>query len=72
MIGPAESAKSYIVETPLGEVLRNRSQLNVVPESGTETLPESTAEDRDTNAAKMHCHSFTNRNYYCPTRLELN
>ena len=32
MVEPAEAPRLYIVKTPSGEVWRNRSQLNVVPE----------------------------------------
>ena len=32
VVEPAEAPRSYIMETPSGEVRRNRSQLNVVPE----------------------------------------
>ena len=32
VISPAETPKSYIVQTPSGELQRNRSQLTVVPE----------------------------------------
>ena len=31
IVGPAETPRSYIVETPTGEIRRNRSQLTVVP-----------------------------------------
>ena len=32
VVSPAESPRSYIVETPSGDLKRNRSQLNVMPD----------------------------------------
>ncbi len=36
VVQAAETPRSYIVETPSGEVRRNRSQLNILPENPTE------------------------------------
>ena len=44
VVEPAEAPRSYIVETPSGEVRKNRSQLNVVPEhSSTVELETSSS-----------------------------
>ena len=44
VVEPAEAPCSYIVEIPSGEVRRNRSQLNVVPEhSSTVELETSSS-----------------------------
>ena len=40
VVEPAEAPRSYIVETPSGEVRRNRSQLNIVPEHSSTVEPE--------------------------------
>ena len=39
VISPAETPRSYIVQTPTGELPRNRCQLNVVPEQSSSRGP---------------------------------
>ena len=41
VVEPAETPRSYIVQTPSGEVRRNRSQLNIVPERSSTVEPET-------------------------------
>ena len=41
VVTPAESPRSYIVETPSGDLRRNRSQLNVMPDSPELPVTES-------------------------------
>ena len=48
VVRPAGTPRSYIVKTPSGEVRRNRSQLNIVPERSTTESTEST-ESSSTN-----------------------
>ena len=57
VVEPAEAPRSYIVETPSGEVRRNRSQLNVVPEHSSIVEPE--VGSSPTNASEQPCRIVT-------------
>lgn len=46
VVQPAQTPRSYIVETPSGELRRNRGQLNIVPDHST----ASSASASDTSA----------------------
>ena len=54
---PAEAPRSYIVETPSGEVQRNRSQVNVVPEHSSTVEPE--VGSSPTSAREQTCRIVT-------------
>ena len=43
VIQPAQTPRSYIIETPSGDIRRNRSQLNIVPEptATSDVIPDS-------------------------------
>ena len=45
VVQPASAPRSYVVETPSGEVRRNRSQLNVLPDQST--VEQSTPSQSD-------------------------
>ena len=64
VIAPADAPRSYIVETPSGEVRRNRSQLNVAPGCHSNT---STFRDR----SPIRTRSRTGTNISPPDRLSL-
>lgn len=43
VVRPAVGPRSYVVETPNGQITRNRSQLNIVPTTDSNTPPTSTS-----------------------------
>ena len=42
VITPVETPRSYLVETPSGQIRRNQQHLNIVPKSSVSTLPDNT------------------------------
>lgn len=62
VVAPADAPQSYSVETPSGEVRRNRSQLNIVPGCHSNT---STTRDR----SPIQTRSRTGTNIAPPDRL---
>ena len=58
VVQPAGTPRSYVVETPLGEVRRNQSQLNIVPEQST---TDSTVNNTGARSDPMRVATELNR-----------
>lgn len=74
VIRPAETPRSYIAETPWGEIWRNRSQLNVVHENTNKKLlpnPEPASENTTTGPRHTATRLQTGTAITPPDRLEL-
>ena len=62
VVQPAGTPRSYVVETPSGEVWRNRSQLNIVPEQST---TDSTVNNTGARSDPMRVATELNRIVTC-------
>ena len=47
VVASAETPRSYLVETPIGQLQRNRIQLRVVPEDSSNRQPEEQLEPEE-------------------------
>ena len=68
VVSAADTPRSYIVDTPPGEIQRNRSQLRVVPDIPTEREPV-TAEIRETQPRRVTTRSQSGVELKPPDRL---
>ena len=68
VVSAADTPRSYIVDTPTGEIQRNRSKLRVVPDIPTGREP-ATAETRETQPRRVTTRSQSGVELKPPDRL---
>ena len=71
VVQPAETPRSYIVETPSGDVRRNRSQLNIIPAHAPVPPAEQESQVNIVHRTAKNRNSFPNWNSHYTPRLLL-
>jgi transposase InsO family protein len=70
VVSAGENLRSYIVETPTGQVQRNRSHFNVAPESNNETSDTQSSSNVSTPPRTIMTHSRIGTTVNPPDQLD--